>query len=113
MSDYVEQPGDVIRDADGVVWMHTGGNVINPWSGVWFGEAYDALETEQLAQPVTLLVRDGKPVSRTVDVVFDGPPAHESGRFVECEDESGASVGVGEWIDRGNGLWALRIAVAS
>ncbi len=44
-----------------------------------------------------------------VDVVFDGPPAHESGRFVETEDPTGASVNVGEWIDRGNGLWALRI----
>lgn len=44
-----------------------------------------------------------------IDVVFDGPPSHESGRFVEVEDNSGKSVGVGEWIDRGNGLWALRI----
>jgi hypothetical protein len=44
-----------------------------------------------------------------IDVVFDGPPAHVSGRFVEVEDENGASVSVGEWIDRGNGLWALRI----
>jgi energy-coupling factor transporter ATP-binding protein EcfA2 len=46
---------------------------------------------------------------RFIDVVFDGPPGHESGRFVEVEDESGASVSVGEWVDRGNGLWALRI----
>lgn len=46
---------------------------------------------------------------RFIDIVFDGPPAHESGRFVEVEDPNGASVRVGEWIDRGNGLWALRI----
>lgn len=44
-----------------------------------------------------------------VDVVFDGPPSHESGRFVETEDVFGASVSVGEWIDRGDGMWALRI----
>lgn len=44
-----------------------------------------------------------------VDVVFDGPPAHESGRFVECERPDGSSCSVGQWIDRGNGLWALRI----
>jgi hypothetical protein len=44
-----------------------------------------------------------------IDVVFDGPPSHESGRFVECEDPDGKSVNAGEWIDRGNGLWALRI----
>lgn len=44
-----------------------------------------------------------------IDVVFDGPPSHESGRFVEVEDPTGKSVSVGEWIDRSNGLWALRI----
>ena len=44
-----------------------------------------------------------------IDIVFDGPPAHESGRFVEVEDPSGASVRVGEWIDRGDGYWVLRI----
>jgi hypothetical protein len=43
------------------------------------------------------------------DVVFDGPPGHESGRFVEVEDESGASISVGEWVERPDGLWALRI----
>lgn len=46
--------------------------------------------------------------NRVVDVVFDGPPSHESGRFVEVEDENGCGVAVGEWIDRGNGYWALR-----
>jgi hypothetical protein len=44
-----------------------------------------------------------------VDVVFDGPPAHESGRFVEVENADGYSINVGEWIDRGNGLWSLRV----
>ena len=33
----------------------------------------------------------------------------ESGRFVEVENELGASVKAGEWIDRGDGYWALRI----
>jgi hypothetical protein len=44
-----------------------------------------------------------------IDVVFDGPPSHESGRFVEVEDANGKSIKVGEWIDRGDGCWALRI----
>lgn len=44
-----------------------------------------------------------------IDVVFDGPPGPTAGRFVEVEDLSGKSVGVGQWIDRGNGMWALRI----
>lgn len=48
-------------------------------------------------------------MNRYVDVVFDGPPSHKSGRFVEVENSSGQSVKIGEWIDRGNGLWLLRI----
>lgn len=47
--------------------------------------------------------------SAFLDVVFDGPPSHDSGRFVEVEDPQGKSVNAGEWIDRKDGLWALRI----
>jgi hypothetical protein len=43
-----------------------------------------------------------------IHVVFDGPPSHESGRFVEVEDETGSSISFGDWIDRGDGLWSLR-----
>lgn len=39
-------------------------------------------------------------------VVFDGPPSHESGRFVEVE-RNGQSVSVGEWNEREDGLWEL------
>jgi hypothetical protein len=49
----------------------------------------------------------------TLDIVFDGPPGPECGRFVEVETIEGRSVRVGEWIDRGNGLWALRITGSS
>ncbi len=44
-----------------------------------------------------------------INIVFDGPPSHESGRFIEVENDAGASISVGEWIDRKNGLWSLRI----
>ena len=44
----------------------------------------------------------------TIDIVFDGPPSHESGRFVEVE-RNGRSVSAGEWIEMPDGLWALRI----
>jgi hypothetical protein len=44
-----------------------------------------------------------------IDIVFDGPPAHESGRFVEVENSEGVSICVGEWVERPNGLWALRL----
>ena len=43
-----------------------------------------------------------------IDIVFDGPPSHESGRFVEVEDAQGASICAGEWIERSDGFWALR-----
>lgn len=46
---------------------------------------------------------------KTIDIVFDGPPGPTAGRFVEVEDEFGASIGVGEWIERDDGFWALRI----
>ena len=48
-----------------------------------------------------------------VDIVFDGPPGPVAGRFVEVENMDGASVGVGEWIDRGDGYWALRLKLAN
>jgi hypothetical protein len=47
----------------------------------------------------------------SIDIVFDGPPSAEAGRFVEVENEQGKSISIGEWIDRGNGLWALRIVI--
>ena len=44
-----------------------------------------------------------------LDIVFDGPPSMPAPRFIEVEDPDGASVKVGEWVDRGDGTWALRI----
>jgi len=41
--------------------------------------------------------------------VFDGPPGPEAGRFVEVEDANGNSIRFGEWIERDDGTWALRI----
>ena len=48
-------------------------------------------------------------MKRAINVIFDGPPSHDSGRFVEVETDDGKSIGVGEWIERPDGLWALRI----
>jgi len=44
-----------------------------------------------------------------IDIVFDGPPSHESGRFVETEDENRASISIGDWVERDDGYWVLRI----
>ena len=48
-------------------------------------------------------------ISQPLNVVFDGPPDHVSGRFVECETDDGKSVSAGEWIKRDDDLWSLRI----
>lgn len=48
-----------------------------------------------------------------IDIVFDGPPGHESGRFVEVENAEGRSVHVGEWLQRSDGYWVLRIEQAA
>ena len=44
-----------------------------------------------------------------IDIVFDGPPAPESGRFVEVENAARASISFGEWVERDDGYWVLRI----
>jgi hypothetical protein len=49
------------------------------------------------------------PAGEFIDIVFDGRPDAEGGRFVEVENQSGRSITFGRWIDRFNGLWALRI----
>lgn len=44
-----------------------------------------------------------------IRIIFDGPPSHESGRFVEVEDADGHSIKAGTWHEREDGLWELRI----
>jgi len=48
-------------------------------------------------------------MSGHIDIVFDGPPSHESGRFVEVENEKRESINFGEWVERDDGYWVLRI----
>lgn len=47
-----------------------------------------------------------------IDIVFDGPPGPQSGRFIEVEDMEGKSIRVGEWIRRPDGYWVLRLETA-
>ncbi|MFB1500848.1 hypothetical protein [Thiocapsa sp. N5-Cardenillas] len=44
-----------------------------------------------------------------INVIFDGPPGPEAGRFVEVETDDGRSINAGEWSERPDKLWALRI----
>ena len=49
-------------------------------------------------------------MKQAINIVFDGPPSHIPGRFVEIETDDGESICAGEWIERNDGLWALRIS---
>jgi len=44
-----------------------------------------------------------------INIILDGPPGPESGRFIEVEDDAGNSLSVGTWRQRKDGRWALRI----
>ncbi len=44
-----------------------------------------------------------------IHILFDGPPSHVSGRFIEVENDAGKSINVGEWKERPDGLWELII----
>lgn len=69
-------------------------------------------ELEATTNPPEMAVagKDGPPgPAEYLDIVFDGPPGPVSGRFVESESPAGVGVNAGQWIDRGDGLWALRI----
>jgi len=57
--------------------------------------------------------RDFIAPQRIIDIVFDGPPGHKSGRFVEVESPPGTSINFGQWIPRGTGYWGLRFALSS
>ena len=48
-------------------------------------------------------------LNQAINIIFDGPPSHESGRFVEVETDEGKSISVGTWVEREDGYWSLRI----
>lgn len=50
----------------------------------------------------------GQP-SSYVDVVFTGPPDVRPAEFVEVEDADRRSIRYGEWLQRDDGYWVLRI----
>ena len=50
-----------------------------------------------------------KEIKQAINIIFDGPPSHKSGRLVEVELDNGKPINTGQWIDRGDGYWTLRI----
>ena len=47
--------------------------------------------------------------SEKIRIVFDGPPSHESGRFIEVENEHGEGMSLGGWKQEGE-LWYLEFS---
>ena len=50
-------------------------------------------------------------MAREIQIVFDGPPGHDGGRFVEVEDGDGKSIRFGTWLKRKDGYWALQFSL--
>lgn len=52
-----------------------------------------------------------------IDIVFDERPSphydkdgqHPSGHFLEVEDQEGKSISIGDWLEREDNYWVLRI----
>lgn len=65
-----------------------------------------ALE-ELLAQNRRMKMPNKLNESQEIRIRFDGPPSHESGRFIEVENEEGASLNFGEWVEDVDGTWLL------
>ena len=68
---------------------------------------------EQVVKPIVVAYAEGQ-LSRTepIDIVFDGPPSMLYAAFVEVENKKGESIGIGEWIERDDGYWVLRVDAA-
>ena len=49
-------------------------------------------------------------MKQAINIVFDGPPGPVSGRFIEVELDDGSGVDAGEWVERADGHWALRVS---
>ena len=48
-------------------------------------------------------------MSRYIDIVFDRPPGASPPVFIEVENDRGESISLGEWVERPDGYWALRL----
>lgn len=74
----------------------------------WTPRFYFAPKIRAILDSARVSAADTQPEG-ALNVIFDGPPSHESGRFVEAETDDGRSINAGQWTKRPDGLWALRI----
>jgi len=93
--------------------------MLHPNTGIDLGREVDevrkenaALRADLAAANAQLAEKEEQVCKARVDVVFDGPPSHESGRFVEVENSEGVSINFGKWVHRPDGYWALRFDAA-
>jgi hypothetical protein len=115
----IENPELKIQAGEDGVWLHFKTCNGNRYSSINLSVLFDGSPhsaicdntIQQWAKEYAELHQLSNELSttETIDIVFDGPPSHESGRFVEVEDQSGKSINIGKWIDRKDGYWALRI----
>lgn len=99
-----------MSQAKATAHLKQGAAVETPTAGAPL-RTFSPAERERIsAQMARILGVPNAPAQESyVDIVFDGPPSHESGRFVEVENEAGESIRFGKWIERPDGYWALRI----
>ncbi|KKM05693.1 hypothetical protein LCGC14_1751510 [marine sediment metagenome] len=70
------------------------------------GQVWNAYPSQALIADRHETVNGEEGNSKPIEIVFDGPPSHESGRFVEVE-QGGKSIKFGEWRDGKDGFWYL------
>ena len=80
----------------------------------WLSGIAPHLRVHQVERAMAIIEEGGAPKERrlppqTIVIVFDGPPSHESGHFIEVEDVDGKGISVGEWSERPDGTWTLTI----
>lgn len=90
----VKQGDGTFKHEDGCGWVVSAEALAKAYGRVRF---YDVPDPEEY------------PSNGAVVLVFDGPPGHQSGRFIEAEDAQGRSIKAGEWRNRGDGTWELRL----
>jgi hypothetical protein len=54
-----------------------------------------------------------EPPGPAIDIVFDRSPGPDPPRFIEVENMDRESIHIGEWLQRDDGYWVLRITVGT
>ena len=80
--------------------------------GPWPHVIYPAHARSDVPALIAALREAQGELEQEIHLVFDGPPEHVAGRFVEAENSAGESISVGRWEQRGE-YWHLIIPRAA